>query len=424
MNKAEFPRLLRRRPEDAPAYISDPDRLRAVALAWVCVSIVGLALNLLTSCVFDSNRPCTADFPDFALSARLALQGHARAAYDFPGFQALADQVFPHARDVYQFAYPPFLMLLTAPLGALPFWAGWLLWMVGGWLALALCVRRVFPEHWLLYTAALPAVFVNAVAGQNGLWTAAILGWGLILLPSRPILAGALWSLVLYKPHIALLLPIVLLCRCRREPGGWRALAGFCGGAAFLAFAATLAFGMTVWQEFIAHDEIVRTLILENGTGIFHRMVSVFALVRHSGASKPGAYAAQGCVTLITACLVATVWRSPAPAPLKGLILLLGITLSAPYLFDYDLALLALVPIWLRRQAPDWPNRLAAGALLVLPLFSAPVSRWTGVAVGSLVLVPAFAYALTRALPFVTFPKWAGAAAVGSRRGVARHEAM
>lgn len=215
---------------DLHAYLFDASRLRAIALAWIGVSMLGLMINLRTSCVFNSDRPCTADFPDFALSARLALEGQARGAYDIAGFQALAHHVVPQARDVvvYHFAYPPFLMLLTAPLGALPFWAGWLLWIVGGWLALALCVRRVLRGHWLLYAAALPAVFVNAVAGQNGLWTAAIVGWGLILLPDRPVLAGALWSLALYKPHIALLLPIVLLCRCGREPGAWRAFIGFC----------------------------------------------------------------------------------------------------------------------------------------------------------------------------------------------------
>src|SRR5258706_16321345 len=63
----------------------------------------------------------------------------------------------------------------------------------------------------LLLALAAPAVFVNAVRGQNGTWTAALCGGGLSLLERRPLLAGGLLGLLIYKPQLGLLIPVALL---------------------------------------------------------------------------------------------------------------------------------------------------------------------------------------------------------------------
>src|SRR5258706_6960278 len=63
----------------------------------------------------------------------------------------------------------------------------------------------------LLLALAAPAVFINAVGGQNGTWTAALFGGGLGLLERRPLLAGGLLGLLIYKPQLGLLIPVALL---------------------------------------------------------------------------------------------------------------------------------------------------------------------------------------------------------------------
>lgn len=361
------------------------ERLRRIALVWVAVSVIALAFDLVATCALGSDMPCMADYPDFALAARLMLMGRARAAYDLVAFQNFALRTVPHARDIYQYAYPPFLMLLTGPLGLLPFWAGWVLWIGGGWVALALCIRRLTQRHWLLMTAALPAVLVNAVAGQNGLWTAAILGWGLMLVPRSPILSGAILSLILCKPQLAPLVPIALLSG--RE---WRALGGFLAGGLALAGVPALLFGPGIWGDFLHHGQMVRAAILEDGATIWHRMLSVFVLLRHAGLPVRACYAVQACATLGAACGVARSWWLPGNRRTKNAILVLGIVLGAPYVFDYDLAVLALVPIWLSGAVPVRVWRAAAFLCVILPLVEAPLASWTGLAAGSIVIAALF----------------------------------
>ncbi len=308
-------------------------------------------------------------------------------------FQQVVMSAVPHAHDIYQFAYPPFLLLLMAPIGALPFWPGWMLWLTSGWVCFALLIRRSLPKDWALYSAALPAVFINVVAGQNGLWTAAIIGWGLTLLSQRPWMAGAILSLMLYKPQLAFLIPLALLAGSR-----WQALAGFAGSAVTLFIVTSLVYGPEIWQVFLLHSQVVRTLILEQGTGISHRMISVFVLLRHMSASLGIAYAAQSVATVIVAALVALVWRSTASETLKHCSLVLGIVLATPYVFDYDLTFLAFVPLWLSREdgVPRW--RLHGVILTLLPILAAPLAKQTSAAAGILFLVPLFAIVARAAL--------------------------
>ena len=118
------------------------------------------------------------------------------------------------------------LMLLTAPLGLLPFPLFWAVWLLGSWLFFALSLRSLLPRGWALYAASFPAVFLDAMSGQIGCWIAAIFVWSLRLLPTRPGLAGALLGLAIVKPQLVWLAPLAL-CAARQ----WRSLAAFVGAA-------------------------------------------------------------------------------------------------------------------------------------------------------------------------------------------------
>ena len=55
-----------------------------------------------------------------------------------------------------------------------------------------------------------PGTYQNFIHGQNGFLSAAILGGGLLCLNRFPFIAGFIFGFLTYKPHLAILVPVVL----------------------------------------------------------------------------------------------------------------------------------------------------------------------------------------------------------------------
>jgi hypothetical protein len=77
------------------------------------------------------------------------------------------------------------------------------------------------------------------------------------------------------------------------------------------------------------------------------KMASAFAAVRFLGGNLITAWLFQGMVMLGATAVVAWVWRQGASPALRAAALTLGLLLFSPYLFNYDLAILALPLAWL-----------------------------------------------------------------------------
>lgn len=366
----------------------DMPRIRRIAVIWCLVApillVVYLALQRQVGLTDGNDRPFGEDFLNFWSAARLAISGRATLIYDLRLFHDFQQAVVGGPIDLYHYSYPPVMLLLTAPIGLLPYEAGWLVWQVGGWLAFALAVRRVAPSNWFLLALAPPAILINAIGGQNGCWIAAVLGWGLILLERRPMLAGAILALLVVKPQLAWLVPLALLAG--RE---YRAVAALCLTAVLLIMLSLVIFGVDLWLAYAAQGAMLKTVILENGWGTWHRMISAFVLVRHLDAAVALAYAAQALVSAVVAWLVLARWRADGATPTSFAMLLLGVLLGSIYVSDYDCVSVALVLAW------AWPVLRADGlwrsALAVLtPLLAAPLAVASGVALGAFMLWPLF----------------------------------
>jgi hypothetical protein len=105
------------------------------------------------------------------------------------------------------------LLLLITPLALMAHVPALLVWLAAGWYAFSLahCVWRCRTKARCCSRWPRRAVFINAVGGQNNTWTAALFGGGLSLLERRPLLAGGLLGLLIYKPQFGLLIPVALL---------------------------------------------------------------------------------------------------------------------------------------------------------------------------------------------------------------------
>ena len=252
---------------------------------------------------------------------------------------------------------------------------------------------------WLLLALAFPAVLINVGHGQNGFLTAALLAGALIALDRRPLLAGILFGLLVYKPQYGLLLPIVLAAS-----GRWKCFAAAAATVALMTVATTLVFGAAVWHAFLASTEFTRSVVLEQGNTGWYKIQSVFAWARMWGAPVPLAYALQGATIVTLGAALAWLWRSTASYPLKAAALCLATILATPYSFDYDMMVLAPAIAWLavdglERGFGPW-EKTALAALWLAPLLARSIAHLSLVPLGVPAMLTAFVLILRRSEAF------------------------
>src|SRR3546814_16331144 len=80
------------------------------------------------------------------------------------------------------------------------------------------------------------------------------MGGGVLLLERRPWLAGALFGCLTLKPHLALLIPLVLAAR-----GLWRPFVAAGLTSVGLVALSAAVFGLERWQAFFANAALART---------------------------------------------------------------------------------------------------------------------------------------------------------------------
>jgi hypothetical protein len=384
--------------EQRSALGADPalDRLwswaRPIAQCWIFVASVTYVIDLLHQ-TRDGwsdgvGRAFGDDFVNYWSGAFLALHGRTAEVYDFAAFHAFETSITGPHIGLYHYSYPPVLLLLSLPLALIPYLPALGVWLVATWYGFYRSLLLSGGKAVLLLSLATPALFVNALLGQNGVLTAALLGGGLQLVDRRPVLAGVLFGALAYKPHLALMLPVALIAGRR-----WTTFGAAAATALILVSASAMIFGVDRWLEYERNLSLLRTVILEDGTGIWHRMVSVFVFARRLGAGVGFAYVVQVASALIASYYVFRSWLRDDPAHLRNAMVVVGICLATPYLQDYDLVMAAFVVVWLQPEQMGSQKhwiRAAMAAVLLLPLVAAPFGKATGLGFGPIVLVPVF----------------------------------
>jgi hypothetical protein len=381
--------------ETSSGSLTNPARLRMIAQFWLVIACAVYVADLLHQTQDGlSNgigRAFGDDFVNYWSGAFLALHGRAAEVYDFAAFHLFEQSVTGPNIGYYHYSYPPLLLLLTLPLALIPYVPALGVWLVATWYGFYRALKLTSGHGVLLLSLATPALFVNAVGGQNGALTAALLGGGLVLQGRRPIVAGVLFGCLAYKPHLALLLPFALIAGRR-----WWTIGATGATVVLLVAASATAFGPDRWLEYAGNLSQLRTVILEDGTGVWHRMLSVFVFARRLGADVATAYALQGAFAALAALFVARSWWRDEPAHLRNAMVILGTCLATPYLQDYDLVMSAFVVVWLKAEEghskiPATWIRAAMAVMLLLPLMAAPLGKLTGLALGALFILPVFA---------------------------------
>jgi hypothetical protein len=160
------------------------------------------------------------------------------------------------------------------------------------------------------------------------------------------VLAGALLGLLTYKPHFGLLFPFALIAG-----GHWRVLVAAAVTALVMIAASLAVFGTEAWIAFVHWMPVTSRVVLGEGGADWDRLQSLFGLVRAHGGGETLAWTAQGIVALAALAAVCALWRSRVSYELKAAALGCGALLATPYLYMYDLVVLAVPVAFLVRIA-------------------------------------------------------------------------
>src|SRR5579884_2989506 len=264
------------------------ERVRLVAIALLIASAASLIYLVLTAHngIDRQGRPLGTDFSNVYAAGTYVDEGKAAASFDPQQQFAREQAMFGADTQFYGWHYPPFFLFVAAALALIPYGVALAAWQAATLALYVLTIAAIVssfrgprsrnPEcmipvneeqapagkveagrprlwiralardagpagmtsDWLLLALAFPAVLINIGHGQNGFLTAALLGGALVMLDRRPILAGLLFGLLVYKPQYGVMIPLVLAVS-----GRWKCFAAAAVTVAVLALAATLAFG-------------------------------------------------------------------------------------------------------------------------------------------------------------------------------------
>ncbi len=301
------------------------------------------------------------------------------------------DLFLGHEQDLFDpdlpfhfWSYPPPNLFLVAPLGFTSYFVGLALWSLAGLVALGFAARSWTRDPWLWSLLMLaPATATNIGLGQNGAFTAAILIGGLSLIDRRPIAAGALLGLLIFKPQIAVLLPVIVLAGRR-----WRTMGAAAAVVVAVIALSVLVFGLDAWRGFLGPTLRMQAIMLKHGKGPFQWMMpSAYMSARLLKLHMGGALAVQAPFTLLAVVLTAWTWLKPErPLELRASVLMIATFVASPQAFNYDLIPAGAAALTLLRW--DRIRWLALG--LAMLVWSTPVAmvalQWAHAPIAPLVL--------------------------------------
>lgn len=358
-----------------------------VAYAAVLMAQIGKPAGWLFD---DKGRGVLTDYVALWGGGKLALEGRAAEAYDWDVHRAAMAAALGWMPPALQFPYPPTFLAVVAPLAAMPVIPSMLIFGIVSLALYAFVMARVVgrPEGALWMCAPL-LTFANFNVGQNGFLTAALMGGGLLVLQTRPVAAGILFGALSFKPHLGLLIPLVLVAT-----GRWRAFGAAVATVSALVVVSVALFGLAPWPAFFGNLGKFGGLIASEQYDVAFKLQSLYGLLSTLGVGRQVALAAQAIFALGLAGLIVAAWRSLAAYELKAALLAVATVLVSPYVFFYDLTMLAVALAFFVRYAMrngvdshDMIGILAVNMLLLMFLSNKfPVGFLASLVLGAMVL--------------------------------------
>jgi len=304
------------------------------------------------------------DFLNFWMYGRTALTPDPGRFYDLQTYNRELAALLGADYPWQNWSYPPSVMLLAVPFGALTYMQALLCWTVLGVAIFVWTASRQVHEFRLLIPVVLsPAAVLCLMSGQSSFVTAAILITIFAWLDRRPIGAGVLLGLLTVKPQLGLLFPVMLIASSR-----WRVFAAAAITAVAMIGLTATVFGPQVWIDYALKGIPTQNLVLIDPRMLGAPfMPTIFMNLRTAGAGYGIAMAVQICFLLLAVAAVFWAYRCRRhadPQLLAGLFLACTIG-GLPYLLPYDTLAMTSDHAARSRQARTGGPAVGATCLLV-----------------------------------------------------------
>ena len=294
------------------------------------------------------------DFTSTYAASQLLRQGDAGALYDRVR-KGIADRAAAHAQyglgvltenqaaevGSSPWYYPPTYSFVLVGLGQLPYWLAFFVWTFSGGLLFFLALHRYLPISLAGALAlAAPPTFYNLMMGQNGFFLAALLGFALSSMPSRPWLAGFFLGLASIKPNLGILIPFALIAGAC-----WSTFLSAAATSLLLALLSFLVHGSGAWLAFFyALSDYISGASL-HGVNL-RQMASAQGAALIAGVPMTIAGVLQKTITGATVLGVIALWwkidKRPRVLDIRNAILLLATPFALPSIYLYDLSIVTL----------------------------------------------------------------------------------
>ena len=352
--------------------------LRAtLCLCWATTVAAGV-VRVVAAVGRSPGRPPAVDYHAFMVAGQLAWAGRLADAYDGGKMMALEQQATAHPWFM-PWNYPPLFGVMMAPFSRMPIGLAFSLFVLATFALLLLAVGRLTARWgWLVLLTLTPAIFINLIVGQNGMLTGALFAFAAAALVHRRAGQGGLAiGALAYKPHMAVIWPVLLAVR-----GRWATLAIAGAVAMMLTGISFLAVGPAPFKALIASGgEMSRNMAA--GYYPLHRMTSIYAAAASLG--LPAAVALATHFVVLAAVLASLVWAGRRlPEPAQAGLAIMSTAFFSPYFYDYDLPLFG---VGLALVLPELAARMTRVRLgLLLGVVAA--AQLTGLVVNALDIHP------------------------------------
>ena len=296
------------------------------------------------------------------------------------------------------FSYPPYVAMLYSPLTMLPYGWAFAIWLVLSLVfasgAALVMQRGLAPAY--LKTAALSPVQVAVLTlsffpmlegiflGQNNSLTLLLMAAGLVfMIRQRPVWAGVMLGLLVYKPHYVIGLLLIWLVWKQ-----WRALAGFGLTALVIAGGVLLTYGVSPYIDYLQYGGTLMYLPL-GASGMETTLFALVASFLPETAIPSLSIMNLGFIILMAGLIGWLAYWSRKTGTAQDLVIGLGILFpffTAPHTLHYDLVLLIpVLLLWSRYERSStvlWASIVIYLGAFLLPAISRPLN------VGLLALLP------------------------------------